>query len=95
MHERGLQDVNRDIAEAEAKLRALHAERRHIMQAHRDRVVAMFDAGMSIADISAELGLPYGSVQGTLWREGRTLSGRTAIKQRLRERATVADEASP
>lgn len=82
--ERGLADIERDIAEAEARVRSLHSERRQFIRSQTERLVSMFEAGKSFAEISAETGIPYGGVQGRLWRAGRTLGGRIATKAKLR-----------
>lgn len=77
--------LDREIAETEAKLRRLHEQKRAAQRSQTDRLVVMFNAGKSFGDISTELGIPYGSVQGRLWRAGLTLSGRIAIKKKLRD----------
>jgi len=80
---RSVAEIDRDIAQAQLLLRTLFAERRDAIRLKNDELIAEFDAGKDIAEISQERGLPYGSVQGVLYRAGRTQSGRIAISQRL------------
>lgn len=75
--------IDAAIAELEVQLKTLHAERRQVQRSWRDEIVADFDAGKEILDIVKARKLPYGSVQGVLWRAGRTEAGRMAIRQRL------------
>ena len=82
---RSLAAIDLDIAKAELSLRALHAERRESARSKNDELIAEFDAGKDIAAIAEERRLPYGTVQGVLYRAGRTQSGRMAIKQRLED----------
>lgn len=82
---RTLSQIDADIAATEVKLSALHAERRQSIRAQTDRLVSMFEAGKSFAEISAETGIPYSGVQGRLWRAGRTLGGRMAMRGKLRD----------
>lgn len=81
---RPVADIDREIAVTEARLRALHSERRKAIREKHVELIAEFDAGKNIAEIAGARGLAYGSVQGVLFRAGRTQSGRTAIKDRLR-----------
>jgi len=83
--QRTIADIDRDIASTEAALRRLHSERRASVAAYNAEIVADFDAGMSFAEIAEKRGLTYASTQGILYRLGRTLGGRTAMKDRLRE----------
>ncbi len=89
---RPVSEIDADIATTEAKLRALHEERRQTMRARIDVIVADFDAGMDIAEISEARKLGYSVVQGILYRAGRTEGGRTAIKRQI---ASVGAEARP
>ena len=83
MSERGRSQIDVDIAATEAALRKLHAERRAVVRRDNAAIVADFDGGMDTAHISQARGLPYSSVQGILYRAGRTQAGRTAIKAKL------------
>lgn len=80
---RTVAQVDAEIVEAEAALRRLHGERRGAVRAHNDSIVAEFDTGKDIAEISEDRSIPYSAVQGILYRAGRTQAGRIAIRQRL------------
>ena len=90
MHGRGLADIDRDIAATEATLRKLHGEKRAAIRAFNAAIVADFDGGKDIADISVARGLGYSVVQGILYRAGRTQGGRIAIAKRLAAQALPA-----
>jgi len=76
--------IDADIAATEARLRALHDERRQKAKARCRVIVADFDGGMSVAQISEKRRLGYSIVQGILYRAGRTERGRAAVQQQLR-----------
>lgn len=80
---RPVADIDADIAATEAKLRALHAERRGAFKARSSLIVAEFDGGKDIADISEARGMSYSTVQGILFRAGRTQTGRMVMRARL------------
>lgn len=85
MAHRSLAEIDREIASHEAALRRLHAERREITRDKNAELIAAFDAGKSIAEISEAKGIAYSKVQGILYRAGRTQAGRTAIALRIRD----------
>lgn len=85
-------EIDADIASTEAALRRLHSERRAAIRARIAPIVADFDAGMGIAEISEARQLGYSAVQGILYRAGRTEGGRTAIKAAIR--SAVAESVS-
>ena len=80
---RPISSIDAEIADTEAKLRALQEEKRQVGRSRNAVLIADFDSGMDIAEISRARRLPYGAVQGVLFRSGRTEGGRTAIKQQL------------
>jgi DNA-directed RNA polymerase specialized sigma24 family protein len=82
--QRGREQIDRDIAETEERLRILREERDAIPRQRNGAIVSDFDAGMSFREISKARGLSYNTVQSVCFRAGRTLGGRTAIRRRLR-----------
>ena len=75
--------IDADIATTEARLRRLHAERHQIIKSRSLVIIADFDGGMSVAEISELRKLGYSTVQGILWRAGRTERGRAAMQRQL------------
>ena len=90
---RAVAEIDAEIASHEAALRRLHQERRQVARTAIDGLVAEFDAGKSIAEISEAKGISYAKVQGILYRAGRTQAGRTAVALRIRE--AVAGQGAP
>ncbi|MCF8534086.1 MAG: hypothetical protein K9G48_13845 [Reyranella sp.] len=80
---RPVADIDADIASTKAALRKLHGERREAIRARATPIVADFDAGKDIAEIAKARELGYSTVQGILYRAGRTQGGRTAIRADL------------
>jgi len=80
---RTVDEIAREIASTEATLRRLHKEKRAAIKNRAVPIVAAFDAGANTADISEEYGLSYSTVQGILYRAGRTHTGRMLMRARL------------
>lgn len=78
---RDLAEIDRDIAEASGRLRALRLERQQWLWVWRNRIVEAFDEGMTSYDLVAKTGLSYDSVRAILWRAGRTLRGRATVRK--------------
>lgn len=77
-------EIATEIAEHEAALRRLRAERRQPAKDRIDGIVAEHDAGRSNRQIADARGMTIVAVIGVLWRAGRTSGGRTAIRAAVR-----------
>jgi len=77
--------IDREIASHEDALRRLHDNRRREVRGRIGGIASEFDAGMRIAEIAAAWGQTPAAIRAIVWRAGRTVGGRTAIKARLRE----------
>lgn len=80
---RALSDIERDIAKVEARLADLHAERRKKLRIKNSDLIADFDRGMTTREIARARLMRYSTVQGILWRAGRTEKGRAAVRERI------------
>ena len=72
---RTVAEVDADIAEAQAQLRALHAERRQAKPAAAS-IIADFDAGKSLSNLAEHYRIRLPALRSLLWRHGRTVHGR-------------------
>ena len=77
--------IQADLAEAQQRLLALQVELEDVREAERASICALFDAGLSPRQIARDLKLSKGSVDGIIYRAGRSLGGRTAIRHQIRE----------
>jgi hypothetical protein len=84
---RELEAIDRDIAKASDRLRALRKERAEWLWIWRNRIVAAFDAGTPMIDLAAQTGLSYDSVRAILYRAGRTARGHARVREQIAQAA--------
>lgn len=82
MH-RPVRDIESDIKAVQLRLNELQLERGAAIEADHEVVFRLFDAGQNARQIARELKKPLATVQGILWRSGRTEKGRTAIARQI------------
>jgi hypothetical protein len=73
---RRLADIDRDVADAEAQLRELRAEREQARQERNAIICREFDAGSALGQIATRHRMTQSAVQGVLFRSGRTMKTR-------------------
>jgi hypothetical protein len=78
---RELLAIDRDIAKASDRLRALRKERQQWLWVWRNRIIDAFDDGAPMVDLAAKTGLSYDSIRAILYRSGRTLRGRATVRK--------------
>jgi hypothetical protein len=73
---RSLADIDRDVADAEARLRELRIEREQARQDRAAIICREFDAGADMGAIATCHRMTHSAVQGVLFRSGRTMRTR-------------------
>ena len=77
---RSIPDIKADIMAKENELRALYGELDVALEAKRLGIIQRHDAGESNAAIGRWAGLPPYTIRNILWRAGRTMKGRDALR---------------
>ena len=77
-------EIDAEIAAVAKKLYELRIVREEAREAQIQDICRRFDAGADIHALIRETGIPKSSLQGILWRAGRTLTGRRNTRARIR-----------
>ncbi len=80
MGARTIPEIKDAITIAEDALRALYGELDVAMESIRHGIIQRHDAGESNAAIGRWCGLPSYTIRNILWRAGRTMKGRDALR---------------
>lgn len=80
-----LAEIDAEIAATAKRLYELRIIREEAREAQIQDICRRFDAGSDIHILVKETGIPKSSLQGILWRAGRTLTGRRNTRARIRE----------
>lgn len=86
---RTLDDIDRDIASTEARLRALHDERRGVGRSRNADIVAEFLGGKTVKAIAIDYCTTVSAIAGVLLRAGHTVKARRKALWRLEVQALV------
>ena len=86
--------IDAEIASTEARLRALHDERRGVGRSRNADIVAEFLAGKSVKAIAIDRGATVSAISGVLLRAGHTVKARKRVRQQLEHQAIVERHAA-
>lgn len=86
-------EIDAEIAAVAKRLYELRIAREEAREAQIQDICRRFDAGADIHALIQQTGIPKSSLQGILWRAGRTLTGRRNTRARIREYVSEGVEA--